>query len=102
MLRRIPFPKIGSDFGHVKQVVGKQRVTTFAWRPGSQYGVAVTRGADGVLAGDCRARFGRPSGGGGMSLLCDSTVAGPTGWRDNVLASKCENPPFRYPPAKCA
>ena len=34
---------------------------TFAWRPGSQYNVAVTRGADSVLASDCRAQFGRPS-----------------------------------------
>ena len=32
-----------------------------------------------------------------MSHLCDSTVAGPTARRDNVLASKCEHPPFRYP-----
>ena len=34
---------------------------TFAWRQGSQYDVAATRGADNVLASDCRARFGRPS-----------------------------------------
>ena len=33
-----------------KQGVSKQGVTTFAWRPGSQYDVAVTRGADSVLA----------------------------------------------------
>ena len=37
-----------------------------------------------------------------MSHLCDSTVASPTARRDNVLASKCEYPPFRYPPFKCA
>ena len=37
-----------------------------------------------------------------MSHLCDSTVAGPTARRYNVLASKCEYPPFRYPPFKCA
>ena len=37
-----------------------------------------------------------------MSHLCDSTVAGPTARRDNVLASKCEYPPFRYPPFKFA
>ena len=36
-----------------------------------------------------------------MSHLCDSTVAGPAVRRDNVLASKCECPPFRYPPFKC-
>ena len=34
---------------------------TFAWRPGSQYDVAATRGADSVLASDCRAHFGCPS-----------------------------------------
>ena len=34
---------------------------TFAWRPGSQYDAAATRGADSVLASDCRAQFGRPS-----------------------------------------
>ena len=34
---------------------------TFAWRPGSQYNVAATGGADSVLASDCRAQFGRPS-----------------------------------------
>ena len=37
-----------------------------------------------------------------MSHLCDSTVAGPTARRDNVLASKCEYPPFRHPRFKCA
>ena len=37
-----------------------------------------------------------------MSHLCDSTVAGPTARRDNALASKCEYPPFRYPPFTCA
>ena len=34
---------------------------TFAWRPGSQHDVVATRGADSVLASDCRAQFGRPS-----------------------------------------
>ena len=34
---------------------------TLAWRPGSQYDVAATRGADSVLASDCRAQFGLPS-----------------------------------------
>ena len=38
----------------------------------------------------------------GMSHLCDSTVASPTARRNNVLASKYEYPPFRYPPFKCA
>ena len=34
----------------------------------------------------------------GMSHLRDGTVAGPAAQRVNVLASKCEYPPFRYPP----
>ena len=37
-----------------------------------------------------------------MPHSCDSTVAGPTAWRDNVLANKCEYPPFRYPRFKFA
>ena len=41
--------------------VSKQGVMTFAWRPGSQHDVAATRGADSVLASDCRAEFGLPS-----------------------------------------
>ena len=45
----------------LKQGVSKQGVTTFAGRPGSQYDVAATRGADSALASDCRAQFGRPS-----------------------------------------
>ena len=31
---------------------------TFAWRPGSQYDVSATWGADSALASDCRAQFG--------------------------------------------
>ena len=49
------------QLGMFKQGVSKQGVMTFAWRPGSQYDVAATRGADSVLASDCRAQFGRPS-----------------------------------------
>ena len=37
-----------------------------------------------------------------MSHLCDSTFAGPTARRDNVLASKMRIPPFPLPPFKCA
>ena len=86
--------------GTFKQGVSKQGVMTFAWRPGSQHDVAATRGADSVLASDCRgwSSFNKER----MSHLCDSTVAGLTARRDNVLASKCEYPPFRYPPFKCA
>ena len=47
--------------GTFKQGVSKQGVMTFAWRPGSQYDVAATRGGDNVLASDCRAQFGLPS-----------------------------------------
>ena len=49
------------ESGTFKQGVSKQRVMTFAWRPGSQYDVAATRGADNVLASNCRAQFGRSS-----------------------------------------
>ena len=51
----------GFPLGTFKQGVSKQGVMTFAWRPGLQYDVSVTRGADNVLASDCRAQFGRPS-----------------------------------------
>ena len=62
------------------------------------YDVAATGGADNVLTSDCRAQFGRPSMRDGKPHLCDSTVAaGPTAPIDNVLASECEYPPFRYP-----
>ena len=46
--------------GKLEQGVSKQGVAKFAWRPGSQYDVAAMRGADTVLASDCRAQFGRP------------------------------------------
>ena len=41
--------------GTFKQGVSKQGVVTFVWRLGSQYDVAATRGADTVVASDCRA-----------------------------------------------
>ena len=50
-----------AEVGTFKQGVSKQGVMTFAWRPGSQYDVAATRGADSVLASDCRGLFGLPS-----------------------------------------
>ena len=37
-----------------------------------------------------------------MLHLCDSTVASLTARTDNVVASKCEYPPFRYVPFNCA
>ena len=43
---------ISSLLGTFKQRV--RGVTTFAWRPASQYDVAATRGADNVLARGCR------------------------------------------------
>ena len=81
--------------GTFKQGVSKQRAMIAAR-------CRATRGAHSVLASDCRALFGRPSARKGLSHLCDNAVAGPTARRDNVLASKCEYPPFRYPPFKCA
>ena len=47
--------------GAFKQGVSKQGVATFAWRQGSQYDVAATRGTDNVLASECRAQFRRPA-----------------------------------------
>ena len=38
---------------------------------------------------------GRLSDGGGMSQLCESTVAGPDLQRGSVLATKCELSPFQ-------
>ena len=65
---------------------------TCAWRPGSQYDVAATRGADNVLASDCRAQIGPWSSlnKDRMSHLCDSTVAG--------LERKCTGKQMRIPP----
>ena len=70
------------------------QVTTFAWQPGSQYGVAATRGADNALASDCRGQFGRPSTRMGCRICV--TVRSDHA-ENNVLASKCEYPPFRCP-----
>ena len=47
--------------GTFKQGASKPGVMTFAWRPGSQHDVSPTRGADSVLARDCRAQFGLTS-----------------------------------------
>ena len=73
---------------------------TFAWRPGSQQDVyARCRQCTGKrLSRAIWSSLNKER----MSHLYDSTVAGPTARRDNVLASKCEYPPFRYPPFKCA
>ena len=64
--------------------------------------VAATASANNVLASDRRALFGQALTRRGMQHLCDSTVAGPGVRRDNVLASKYEEPPFRNPPFKRA
>ena len=58
----------GNGTGTSKQEVSKQGVMTSAWRPGSQYDVAETRGADSVLASNCRAHFGLPSTRRGCSI----------------------------------
>ena len=54
--------------GTFKQGVSKQGVTTFAWQLGPQHDVAAMRGADSVLASDCRAQSGRPSTGRGWRI----------------------------------
>ena len=62
VLAKMPFSVNCRHWAHLnKQGVSKQRVTTFAWRPGSQHDVAATRGADNVMASACRAPFGCPS-----------------------------------------
>ena len=75
---------------------------TFAWRPGVAArclrDVWCRQRTDKRLSRAIWSSFNKER----MSHLCDSTVAGPTARRDNVLASKCEYPPFRYPPFKCA
>ena len=67
-----PFPRQGKKFVTWNSLWGrlhvKQGVMTFAWRPGTEYNVAATRGADSVLANDCRAHFGRPSTGKGSRI----------------------------------
>ena len=93
------------NLGTFKQGISKQGVTTFAWRPGSQYYVAATRGADSVLASDGRAQFGRLSTRRGCRICV--TVRLPvrprretTYWQAHVNTP----PPFPLPPPllKCA
>ena len=53
------------------------------------------RCTDTVLASDCRAQLGRVLTRSGMSRLFDITVAGVAKRKDNVLATRCEYPPFK-------
>ena len=53
------------------------------------------RRADTVLASNCREQFGRALTRTGMSHLCDTTAASPAVRRDNVLASKREDPTIK-------
>ena len=78
----------------VENSLCRHGVTTFAWRPGSQYDVAATRGADNALASNCRAQFGRPSTRRGCRIC--ATVRLPVRPRGETMY------PFRYPPFKCA
>ena len=76
---------------------------TFAWRPGSQYDVAATRGADSVLASDCRAQLGRPSTRRGCRICVTVRLpVRPRGetmyWQANVNTPLSVTPP----PFKCA
>ena len=72
----------------------KQGVMTFAWRPGSQCDVAGARGADSVLASDCRAQCGRPSIRRGFRICV--TVRLPVGPRaeNNVFGKQMRTPPL--------
>ena len=84
-----------------RAVTGKYCLCLCAFSsPEQYYDDAATRRADTVLASDCCARFGRALTRSGSPHLCDSMVAGLAARRDNVLASICENHPFRYPPVK--
>ena len=66
--------------------------------PRSHYDVAVTASADNVLlpAIVACALFGRPSTRSGC-CICVTVRLPVRPRRDNVLASECEYPPFRYP-----
>ena len=93
---------IGAFFsGTFKQGVSKQGVMTFTWRLGSQYDVTATRGANSVLASDCRAQFGRPSTRKGCRICVTVQPVPPRGetmyWQANT------NTPLSVtPPLKCA
>ena len=89
-----------SILGTSKQGISKQGGTTFAWRSGSQYDVAVTRGADSVLSSDCRAQFGRPSTRRGCCICV--TVRLPVRqrgqtmyWQANANTRLSVTPPFK-------
>ena len=89
------------SLGTFKQGVSKQGVMTFAWRPGSQYDVGATRGADSALASDCRTQFGRHSTRRGCRICVTVRLpARPHGetiyWQANA------DTPFPLPPFKCA
>ena len=73
---------------------------TFAWRPGSQYDVDVTRGADSALASNCRAQFGRPFNKEKMSLCVTVRLpVRPRGytmyWQANANTPLSDTPPFK-------
>ena len=71
----------------LKQRVSKQWVTTFAWLPGitvrCQRDARCRQCTGKKLSRTIWSSFNKER----ISHLCDSTVAGPTAWRDNVLAT---------------
>ena len=75
---------------------------TFAWRPGSQYDVATTRGADSVLASDCRAHFGRPLTRRGCRICVAVRLPAQLRGETRYWQANANTPPFGYPPFKCA
>ena len=83
--------------GMFKQGVSKQGVMTSAWRPGSQYNVAATRGADGVLASDCRERSGRPSTRRGCRICVTVRLQSDRAERQ-CTGKQMRIPPFPLPP----
>ena len=86
--------------GRFTKGVGKQGVTAFAWRPGSCGRMTVRCRSDRKRWQCTGKRLSRAIWSSfdkeGMSPLCDSTVASSAASRDNVLASTCEYPAFRY------
>ena len=94
------------NLGTFEQGGSKQGVMTFAWRPGSQYNVAATEGADSVLASDCRAKFGRPSTRRGCRICLTARLpVRPRGetmyWQANANTPLSINPPFKCPLIEC-
>ena len=85
-----------SSLGRFKQGVSKQGVTTFAWRPGWQYDVAVTWGADSVPASDYRVQFGPLSTRRGCRICATGRLLGRPRRETMYWQANANTPPLRY------